>query len=228
MERKKLQLNKNQKIVLLVTAVLMTVISVTALVRMRVIHWQKQQPEMGFLVLINKDNPIPTDIDIEFTMIDDEQMVDARCADELEQMLGECRANGFNIKITHSFLTEGGVEEMIAEEIERVRAMENAPLSAEEYVAIRIAPAGYNEHQTGFAVDIVDEDTDDQENSAAHDWLRENSWKYGFILRYDKGQKTVTGYGYNPTHYRYVGASAAEQIHELNMTLEEYIKMFYE
>ena len=227
MDRKRLQLNRNQKIVLLVTAVLLAVISVTAVLRMRVIHWKNQQSEMSFLVLINKDNPVPTDIDIEFTMIDDENMVDARCAFELEQMLSECRQRGFDLSITHSFLTEGGVEELIAAETERARAMDGLAVSAEEYVSSRIAHAGCNEHQTGFAVDIEDNAAEDQEKSAAHDWLRENSWRYGFILRYDRGREAVTGYGFNPTHYRYVGVAAAEQIHELDMTLEEYINMFY-
>ncbi|MBQ1224267.1 MAG: M15 family metallopeptidase, partial [Oscillospiraceae bacterium] len=83
------------------------------------------------------------------------------------------------------------------------------------------------EHHTGLAVDIVSVGNQrldgTQENTAEQRWLMENSWKYGFILRYPKGKTHITGIYYEPWHYRYVGKEAAEEIFARNITLEEYI-----
>ena len=57
--------------------------------------------------------------------------------------------------------------------------------------------------------------------------VEESLGEYGFILRYPQGKESVTGHSYEPEHYRYVGASAAKQIRELDLTLEEYVSMFY-
>jgi zinc D-Ala-D-Ala carboxypeptidase len=89
-----------------------------------------------------------------------------------------------------------------------------------------IALPGQSEHQTGLAVDIssaslgcyLDEcfsGTDDGK------WLSSNSYKYGFILRYPKGKETITGYQYEPWHFRYVGIELATALFESNLTLDE-------
>ena len=54
-------------------------------------------------------------------------------------------------------------------------------------------------------------------------WLMENSWRYGFILRYPVNKSDITGIVYEPWHYRYVGYEAAKYIYENEMTLEEYV-----
>ena len=54
--------------------------------------------------------------------------------------------------------------------------------------------------------------------------MKENAYKYGFILRYPKNKKNITGFKYEPWHYRYVGKDVAKIIHENNITLEEYHK----
>ncbi len=58
-------------------------------------------------------------------------------------------------------------------------------------------------------------------------WLMDNSWRYGFILRFPENKTAVTGMDFRPWHYRYIGREAAAQIHELDLSLEEYIQMFY-
>ena len=45
-------------------------------------------------------------------------------------------------------------------------------------------------------------------------WLAENSWRFGYLLRYEKGQTSVTGVGFEPWHFRYVGTSLARAYHE--------------
>ena len=83
------------------------------------------------------------------------------------------------------------------------------------------ARPGTSEHQTGLATD-VNNVSDSFENTSAFKWLSKNAYKYGFILRYPKGKTNITGYKYEPWHYRYVGTDVAKVIYEKNITYEEY------
>ena len=89
------------------------------------------------------------------------------------------------------------------------------------------AVPGKSEHQTGLAVDIVCEASNYEndlgfEKTKEYTWLKENCYKYGFILRYMDGMEHITGYNYEPWHYRYVGVELATYLTEHKMTLEEY------
>ena len=94
------------------------------------------------------------------------------------------------------------------------------------YADIASARAGHSEHQTGLAVDISDNsyDYDNFENTKEFNWMIKNSYKYGFILRYPKAKFHITGFKYEPWHYRYVGKNIAEYLYKNNLTLEEYKK----
>lgn len=83
------------------------------------------------------------------------------------------------------------------------------------------ARAGTSEHQTGLATDINSVSTS-FETTQTYKWLSKNAYKYGFILRYPKGKEYITGYMYEPWHYRYVGVNVAKIIYEKNITYEEY------
>ena len=89
---------------------------------------------------------------------------------------------------------------------------------------------GQSEHQTGLCLDFITSDmggelTEAFENTQAFAWLAENAYKFGFILRYPKGMEGITGYTYEPWHYRFVGREAATDIHVGNMTLEQYLQL---
>ena len=85
------------------------------------------------------------------------------------------------------------------------------------------AVPGYSEHQTGLAVDIsTTNDGLTNNKTIAYNFLKENAHRYGFILRYPENKETITGYNYEPWHYRYVG-NISTFIHQNNLTLEEYI-----
>lgn len=83
------------------------------------------------------------------------------------------------------------------------------------------ARPGYSEHQTGLAFDINYADYRFKNTSEAK-WLAANAYKYGFILRYPEGKESITGYMYEPWHYRYVGVESAKKIFDSGLTLEEY------
>ena len=94
------------------------------------------------------------------------------------------------------------------------------------YAELCSAHPGHSEHQTGLAVDIADLslDYDNFENTKEFIWMQNNAYKYGFILRYPKAKFHITGFKYEPWHYRYVGIDIATYIHNNNITLEEYKK----
>jgi D-alanyl-D-alanine carboxypeptidase len=84
-----------------------------------------------------------------------------------------------------------------------------------------VAIPGTSEHQLGLALDIIAEY--DEDSTATWVWLKENCARYGFILRYPAGKEEITGYSYEPWHFRYVGEEAAEEIMSRGITLEEYL-----
>ena len=98
---------------------------------------------------------------------------------------------------------------------------------AQRQAAMWVARPGTSEHQTGLAVDIVDTSyqilDEGQENTPVQQWLMAHCAEYGFILRYPTDKGAVTGVGYEPWHYRYVGKDAAKEIMEKDITLEEYL-----
>ncbi len=83
------------------------------------------------------------------------------------------------------------------------------------YAFRQIAPAGASEHHTVLAFDVciyrsgkcyVEHEIDDFEEIS---WLIENAHRFGFILRYPYGMEALTGYNYEPWHFRYVGNIAS-------------------
>lgn len=86
------------------------------------------------------------------------------------------------------------------------------------------ARPGYSEHQTGLAMDI-NSISNSFANTEEYRWLQENAYKYGFIMRYLEGKESVTGYIYEPWHYRYVGVELAKELYNNGnwITLEEYL-----
>lgn len=81
---------------------------------------------------------------------------------------------------------------------------------------------GTSEHQTGLAVDI-NADGIHSAGYEVYDWLNQNAHKYGFICRYPSDKTDITGISNEPWHYRYVGVTAAMEIHRQDLCLEEYL-----
>ena len=87
-----------------------------------------------------------------------------------------------------------------------------------------VALPGKSEHQTGLAIDVADGDKKYlDEDSAEYEWLVNNAYKYGFIIRYTKNKEAVTGYQFEPWHIRYVGVNVATYINSNNLTFDEYM-----
>ncbi len=98
--------------------------------------------------------------------------------------------------------------------------MADGKVKADTYAA----RAGYSEHQTGLALDIMNASHEFlSSGDKEYDWLVNNSYKYGFILRYPKEKEKITGYMYEEWHFRYVGLDAAKNIYNSNITFDEYM-----
>ncbi len=84
------------------------------------------------------------------------------------------------------------------------------------------AKAGHSEHQLGLAIDF-NTTNPNFENTKEYKWLKMNAYKYGFIERYPKGKEIITGFAFEPWHYRYLGTNISTKIFEENITFEEFL-----
>ena len=191
-------------------------------------HQLKNAQEQEWnLLLVNPWNPIPENYEPELTYLRNGQAVDSRCYPELQQMMDDCRAAGFDPLICASYRTME-TQEALFEDKEARLIREGCPENEVEAEAGKVvAYPGTSEHQLGLALDIVDVsyqqlDTE-QENTPVQQWLMKNSWKYGFVLRYPTDKSDITGIIYEPWHYRYVGKEAAAEMYENKLCLEEYL-----
>jgi len=93
---------------------------------------------------------------------------------------------------------------------------------------LQSARPGHSEHQIGLSVDIAAGNRKCTIAECFADtpegrWLTEHAWEYGWVLRYPKGLTHITGYKYEPWHWRYVGRGLAAEMHKTpNITLEEF------
>ncbi len=100
----------------------------------------------------------------------------------------------------------------------------------QEYADISSARPGFSEHQTGLSMDVLHVSNvasslteANFQDSKEYEWMVENAYKYGLILRYPKGMEEITGYMYEPWHWRYVGEDVATFMKENEIeTLEEF------
>ena len=98
--------------------------------------------------------------------------------------------------------------------------------NGKEYVSQYVATPGYSEHQTGLALDVKSKVASPFKTTKEYTWMKNNSYKYGFILRYPDDKEDITGYNPEAWHFRYVGIEAAKIIFEEKLTYDEYYAMF--
>ena len=177
------------------------------------------------LTLVNTWNPLSRDYAFTPTELANGCKVDQRCYPDLQAMMDACRAEGLSPVICSAYRSYEKQEELYQKKVDKLAARGRSQSDAEADAAKEVAVPGTSEHQLGLAMDIVDLNNqnldESQENTAVQKWLMEHSWEYGFILRYPSGKSEVTGIIYEPWHYRYVGREAAAEIYEQGVCLEE-------
>ena len=194
---------------------------------------EKKQEDLreGHLVLVNDQNPI--------TQYSDEHLVEIgsylegicnmkskeiKLKEEAAVALKEMLIT-FNDEVGENDLTViSGYRDFNTQEALHYESIQEEQQASDTFVA----RPDRSEHHTGLAVDFglcyKDGTSSHYDGTGIYEWINNNCYKYGFILRYDTSKKELTGIGYEPWHFRYVGKVHAQIIKELNLCLEEYIE----
>ncbi len=176
---------------------------------------------ISIITLVNKKNSLDNDY-----VPDNMRLLDLKCAENDKYMVIEAALN------FEKLCSDALLENYKITAVSTYRSYEYQQKLFNYYVKTRgykyasraSAKPGCSEHQTGLAVDVMGENNDYNlfESTKEFKWMIKNAHKYGFILRYPKGKEKITGYMYEPWHYRYVGSKLATTLYEENITLEEY------
>lgn len=181
------------------------------------------------LLLVNAQNPLPEDFSVKLRTLPNGTRVDERAYDALSEMLRDCRAAGLRPLICSAYRTRAVQSRLYQNKIARLRAAGYGPEEAVLEAGRWVAAPDTSEHQTGLALDIVAASYQllnrRQEETPEQKWLMEHCWEYGFILRYPAEKSEETGIGYEPWHYRYVGAPTAAVLRDSGLCLEEYLAL---
>ncbi|MBS4176658.1 D-alanyl-D-alanine carboxypeptidase family protein [Lederbergia citrea] len=183
----------------------------------------------NILALVNKDYGLPgkyepidlvrPDVPFSFGEEDIEKSyLRKEAARALEIMFSEAKKSDIHLFAVSGYRSYRRQEIILNAEIAKV---------GEEKAVQAVAIPGKSEHQTGLAMDISSESanlllSEEFEDTAEGQWLKAHAHEYGFILRYPKGKEKITGYQYEPWHFRYVGIKAANIIYKKDWTLEEF------
>ena len=138
-----------------------------------------------------------------------------------ESLAKAAKSEGYNIRATSTYRSYSYQKDLYNR-----YAASDGQAKADTYSA----RPGHSEHQTGLAVDVDNNKSSYTSfgSTKEFNWMKQNAYKYGFILRYTKDNEWITGYKDEPWHYRYVGVEIATYIQEHPMTYEEYFVRFIE
>jgi LAS superfamily LD-carboxypeptidase LdcB len=144
----------------------------------------------------------------------------AEAADQMNLMLADAKAAGKEVLITTAYRAYWLQKAIFESNVAKKGSVEEANKTS--------AKPGQSEHQTGLAADLTTPGLNYEIASSFGEtpegiWITENARKYGFILRYPKNKTEITGYAYEPWHFRYVGKDAADYIFKNGLTLEEFL-----
>lgn len=169
--------------------------------------------------LVNGKHLIPDFYTCETVLTAGGVHLDKSCADAFARMFNDCKAAGNTPDGRVGYRSYWDQLAIMQDTID------NVGHGGLLYVAMPNA----SEHQLGLAVDVPDSSirilNDTQKFTGTYKWLHEHCWEYGFIVRYpdDPDTLAITGVGFEPWHYRYVGVEVAMEMKELGITLEEYL-----
>lgn len=146
---------------------------------------------------------------------DEEKHVAGTVVKPLEELVNAAKKDGIILLGNSGYRSYNSQEDVYEN-----RVISQGKKLADAYVA----KPGFSEHQTGLCIDITNKNGYFAKGTKEADWLAKNCYRFGFIIRYPYGKKSVTGIEYEPWHIRYVGKEAAKYIHDNGITLEEYLQ----
>ncbi len=193
------------------------------------------EDDSEYLVLVSSSSPLdktyePGDLTgIANTRQDgrETQRLRLYAAKALEAMFIEMQAAGYgDVTVTSGYRSYDYQSELFESYVNNEISADSTLTreAAEAKVALYSSPPGASEHQSGLCADMHNLSSADASFSEteAYAWLRENAWKFGFILRYPENKTDATGITFEPWHWRYVGRDAALEIYGSAICLEEY------
>ncbi|MDD6643645.1 MAG: M15 family metallopeptidase [Firmicutes bacterium] len=175
------------------------------------------------LILVDAEHSVPSDWEVTLVDLRGGEQVDRRIIDTLQAMFDACRADGLLPIVYSGYRSQETQQSIYNRNLARNLADGYSSEEAEALTRQWVALPGTSEHQLGLAVDIDSEDPDQCRDESVWAWLLEHCAEYGFILRYPDDKTDITGIGYEPWHFRYVGKAAAQTIMSEDITLEEYL-----
>lgn len=179
------------------------------------------------LILVNPRHKLPHDFSVDLIELKNGHAVDRRAYPALQAMMDDARSQGLSPLICSSYRTREKQQELYTRQVSAYMERGYERKEALKEAGKWVARPGHSEHQTGLALDIVSQAYQlldkNQENTPEQRWLMKNAYRYGFILRYPEDKTQLTGIGYEPWHYRYVGKKAAKEIYKKGLCLEEYL-----
>jgi D-alanyl-D-alanine carboxypeptidase len=174
--------------------------------------------EADLLILVNRDTKLPDDYKVNLTRIGDVKVASV-LVNDLREMENAAERDNVDLFIGSAYRSTAEQQQIFDKATSDYNA---GGKNSDHLISSLAASPGYSEHETGLAIDFsLDNNTKAQ--SEMWEWLRKNAYKYGFILRYAEDTTPITGYEYEPWHYRYVGRDNAKAIYERGVTLEEYL-----
>lgn len=180
------------------------------------------------LLLVNKTHTIPEDYTFTLGTIKGNMKCDERIIKPLMDMFAGAKEDGVNLIVCSPYRDMSRQEYLFERKMKNYINMGYSYIDAYKVSSQAVTVPGASEHQIGLSLDILCDSYNTLDDgfgeTEAGKWLVENSYKYGFILRYPEGKEYVTGIMYEPWHFRYVGVEAATVMHDNNLTLEEFVE----
>lgn len=180
------------------------------------------------LLLVNKQHPVPDDYIFSLGTIKGSMKCDERIIVNLTEMFAGAAKDGVNLIVCSPYRDLSRQEYLFDRKMKTYIAKGYSYIDAYKEASAVVTVPGASEHQIGLSLDIISDEYSRLDEgfgeTKAGLWLRNNSYKYGFILRYPKDKEDITGIIYEPWHFRYVGSDAAGIMYENNLTLEEFIE----
>lgn len=178
------------------------------------------------MMLVNRTHSIPVGYSFEHHTLNCGLDVDERCYNDLKDMLSALNAEEMYYSIISAYRSSETQQSIIDSKKASFIGQGMSEADAYNKTLESVAPVGCSEHESGLALDIAPEGVysldDSIENDPSNIWLRDHCYEYGFILRYPKEKEAITGFTYEPWHFRYVGKDAAKFLHDNDLSLEEF------
>ena len=193
------------------------------------VPWEYEVPladlTSGYLTMNNRDNLLPED----FEEPDDLVRLTVQCTSASAVLLREEASNalvrmftiaqrqGIQLYANSGYRNYTTQQSMYRNRLERIGEDDGV-----------VAYPGACDNQTGLGVDVISKEWRGKQidesfaESVEAQWMADNCWKYGFIIRYPQDKTEITLSGYQPWHLRYVGRRVATYMHNQNYCLEEF------